>query len=125
MRHHLVRVVFLPPVDLSPCPTLSAIVSQLCPPHDHPYCCEAKMILQCWRRVAIPRRRTPDIIKVSARPIVMKLCSLQTIFLADLRMTLSLLRSTQFSNYDAASRPTVVQRFAGFTNAHIVTTCTI
>lgn len=45
MRHHLVRVDFFLPVDLSPCPTLSAILSQMCPPHDHPYSCEAKMIL--------------------------------------------------------------------------------
>jgi hypothetical protein len=45
MRHHIVREAFFLPVDLSPCPTSSAILSHVCPPHDHPYSCEDKMIL--------------------------------------------------------------------------------
>ena len=52
----------------------------------------------------------PGIVINSARSIVTKLCSMQSNFLANLRSTLSLLCNTEFSNYDAASRPRLVQR---------------
>ena len=109
MRHRLVRVAFSLPGDLIPCPSLSVIVSQVCPPHEHHYSCEAKMILYCWRLVVIPRRWPPDIIRVSARSVVMKSCSMHINFVADRPTTLGLIRIAEFTNYDTASRPRIVQ----------------
>jgi len=57
--YQTVGLVFVFPLQRSPCTVLSVIVSQLFPPRDRPCAFSFKILLQRWKQVTIDRRPIP------------------------------------------------------------------